>query len=411
MTPLRLLWLPSLLLLLVLAGCAARDLAPVGTSPATPVPVVALTPTLTTRTLPPPRPTATLRSATALPTPAPLPSPPPTAPPFLSPTAAATPLPAALLPTAAVEVPPVATPTQVYQVKRLLVSAGQPGRLYAWLERGAGGEQPTGRLLVSDDFGASWDRFAGGDVRPVGMDYASGALYGATAEGLARWEGSAWQPVSAVQVDKLLVGLDDPQTLWGQMQAQVGRSSDGGATWQVQAANGVPLDLFLVPGQPGYVFLVGHVWGQHFLSRSTGNGQWDLLPKPDQPGEAVGTWRDIRGVAVDGATGDVYVALANQLGAFNPLGSQLWRTSNLGAMDRLQVMWTLLGDYGATRQLQLLAAGWNPSGAGPALYANLRSEYCPPAGGTCDAEPPWVLHRSLDGGQSWQPLALPGALP
>lgn len=404
MTTRRFLLLLSLFVALMLTACAARS-APTAQPAATPVQVVALTPTAATRVTPlPPQSTATLAPAADLPTPAPLPSLPPlpTATPVSLPTLAPT-----LPPTPATATLPAVTPTQVYQVRRLLVGPGQPGRLYAWLTGFDWGEQPAGRLLVSDDLGASWQRFAGGDVPPVGMDYASGTLYGATADGLARWDGVAWQPVAAVQVDKLLVGLDDSQTLWSQTQGQVERSTDGGATWQVQPASGVPLDLFLVPGQPGYLFLVGHVWGQHFLSRSTGNGQWDLLPKPDQPGEAVGTWRDIRGVAVDGATGDVYMALANQIGAFNPLGSQVWRTNTLGAADRLQVTWTLLGDYGPAMQLQLLAAGWNPAGAGPALYANLRGEYCPPEGGTCDPEPPWVLHRSLDGGQSWQPLALP----
>lgn len=404
MTTRRLLLLLNLLLLLALAGCSARRSTPTVQPAATPTGVMALTPTAATRATPlPPQPTATLVSAADL----------TTATPSSLPTSVSTllPPPIDLPPTPVTAALPEVMPAQVYQVKRLLVGPGQPGRLYAWLTAFDEGEQSAGRLLVSDDLGVSWQRFAGGDVRPVGMDYASGTLYGATADGLARWDGAAWQPVAAVQVNKLLVGLDDPQTMWSEMQGEVGRSTDGGITWQVQPANGVPLDLFLVPGQPGYLFLAGHVWGQHFLSRSTGNGQWDLLPKPDQPGEAVGTWRDIRGVAVDGATGDVYVALANQIGAFNPLGSQLWRTNTLGAADRLQVTWTLLGDYGPTVQLQLLAAGWNPSGAGLALYANLRDEYCPPQGGTCDPEPPWVLHRSLDGGQSWQPLTLPQPLP
>jgi hypothetical protein len=301
------------------------------------------------------------------------------------------------------------TPTNTYQVQRLLVGAGQPGRLYAWLEGFWWADGMLGRLLVSDDLGASWTPFAGGAEQLVGMDYASGALYAQIGEGLHVWDGSQWAQISAQPMTKVLVQAGEPQKMWGISQAQVARSEDGGRMWQLEAGSGAPIDLFLNPQQPGYVYLVAHVWGQHHLSRSTGNRQWDLLPKPDNPGNPEGTWRDIRGVAVDGNSGAVYLMLANLISSFNPTGSQLWRSDNLNAPDVRQVSWTLIGDFGPETQIQLLASGWNPSGPGPALYANIRPEYCPPEGGTCDPEPPWVLHRSLDGGQTWTPLTIPSA--
>ncbi|MEZ4769693.1 MAG: hypothetical protein R2844_14840 [Caldilineales bacterium] len=300
------------------------------------------------------------------------------------------------------------TPTNTYQVQRLLVGSGQPGRLYAWLTGFGWGDHLAERLLVSDDLGATWQPFEGGNVQPAGIDYATGALYGNTGGGLARWDGTSWHPVSQQQITKLLVQFGEPQKMWAISEAQVGRSEDGGQTWRLEAGSGVPLDLFLNPQKPGYIYEVAHVWGQHNLSRSTGNHQWDLLPKPDNPGEPVGTWRDIRGVAVDGDSGATYLALANIISSFNPTGSQLWRSDNLNTPDVRQVSWTLLADYGPETQMQLLASGWNPDGPGPALYANIRPEYCPPEGGTCDPEPPWVLHRSLDGGQTWKPVAIPG---
>lgn len=367
-----------------------------GISARTPTAVLSPTPL-------PPQPTATpvvaLETATPLPPPTALPTE------VAQATAAATPTPAPPLPTAE----PVVgyTPTNTYQVQRLLVGSGQPGRLYAWLEGFWWADDIPGRLLVSDDLGATWREFEGGNVQPVGIDYASGALYGQTGAGLSRWNGAVWEMVSSQEVSKLAVQFGEPEKMWGIVQGQVGRSEDGGRTWQLEPGSGAPLDVFLNPRDPGYVYSVAQVWGQHNLSRSTGNHQWDLLPKPDNPGEPVGTWRDVRGVALDGDSGATYLMLANLISSFNPTGAQLWRSENLDAPDVRQVSWTLQGDYGPETQVQLLAAGWNPTGAGPALYANIRPEYCPAEGGTCDPEPPWILHRSLDGGQTWQPVAGP----
>jgi hypothetical protein len=67
------------------------------------------------------------------------------------------------------------------------------------------------------------------------------------------------------------------------------------------------------------------------------------------------------------------------------------------------VQWELLHDFGPNVQASLLASGWGPQG--PTLYANL-SSLTPLAGGGAAVGSP-VLHRSLDGGQSWLPLATP----
>lgn len=352
----------------------------------------------------PPIPTATPAAVATPPTPFPLPTAPPTAqatPSDNTPIATPSPAPPTAVPTVGY------TPTNTYQAQRLLVGSGQPGRLYAWLEGFWWAEDLPGRLVVSDDLGATWQAFAGGNAQPLGMDYATGALYAQTADGLSRWNGSSWEAVSAEPITKLAVQFGEPQKMWGISQAQAARSEDGGRTWQLEPGSGQPLDVWLNPQQPGYVYLAAHVWGQHHLSRSTGNRQWDLLPKPDNPGKPEGTWRDIRGVAVDGDSGATYLMLANIISSFNPTGSQLWRSDNLNAPNVRQVAWTLIGDFGPETQMQLLAAGWNPSGPGPALYANIRPEYCPAEGGTCAPEPPWVLHRSLDGGQTWNPVAIP----
>lgn len=412
------------LLLVALAGCGSPATeTPAGLPADTPV-AASATPTretpatplaFATATLEPPVPTDTPGPPPATSTPTPS-LPVATATPFPSPTAEPTPdaMPGDVTPTDTPG-PPVPTaeptvgytPTNTYQVQTLLVGSGQPGRLYAWLEGFWWADDLPGRLLVSDDLGATWHPFEGGNVRPVGIDYASGALYGQTNDGLSRWDGSQWALVSPEEITKVAVQFGEPEKMWGIAQAQVARSEDGGRTWQLQPGNGVPLDLFLNPKDPGYVYLVAHSWGQHSLSRTTGNYQWNLLPKPDNPGQPVGTWRDIRGVAVDGDSGATYLMLANIIGSFSPAGSQLWRSDNLNAPDVTTVSWSLLQDFGPDVQALLLASGWNPAGAGPALYANFRSEYCPAEGGTCAPEPPWVLHRSLDGGQSWESIAIP----
>jgi hypothetical protein len=301
------------------------------------------------------------------------------------------------------------TPTDTYQVTRLLVGSGQPGRLYAWLEGfWWWAEGLPGQLLVSDDFGATWQEFEGGNALPLGMDYASNTLYAQAPGGLARWNGADWEVVSADPATKLAVQFGEPEKMWGISQGQVARSDDGGRTWQLENGSGQPLDVFLNPRQAGYVYSVARVWGQHNLSRSTGNRQWELLPKPDAPGEPIGTWRDTRGVTIDGDSGATYLMLSNIISSFNPTGSQLWRSDNLNTPNVRDISWTLLKDFGPETQVELLASGWNPSAAGPALYANMRPEYCPAEGGTCDPEPPWVLYRSLDGGQTWTPIAIPG---
>lgn len=383
---------------------ATATMAQAVTAVATPAGVLLDTPTRAPSPTPaPPTSTPTPSSAPATPALQPLQTAAPTAV-VIEATATATPE----LPRPTAEPAVGYTPTNTYQVQRLLVGSGQPGRLVAWLEGFWWADDLPGRLLVSDDLGATWQEFEGGDALPLGIDYASGALYAQTAAGLSRWTGAAWEPISPEPVTKLAVQLGEPEKMWGISQAQVARSEDGGRTWQLENGSGQPLDVFLNPQQPGYVYSVAQVWGQHNLSRSTGNRQWELLPKPDSPGDPVGTWRDIRGVAVDGGSGATYLMLANIISSFNPSGSQLWRSANLNTPTVRDVSWTLLKDFGPETQVALLASGWNPSGPEPALYANIRPEYCPAEGGTCDPEPPWVLHRSIDGGLSWTPIAVPG---
>jgi hypothetical protein len=68
-----------------------------------------------------------------------------------------------------------------------------------------------------------------------------------------------------------------------------------------------------------------------------------------------------------------------------------------------EVAWELVHDFGADAQVSLLASGWGPDGL--AIYANI-TPLTPLDGGGASVGAP-VLHRSLDGGQTWTPLATP----
>ena len=81
----------------------------------------------------------------------------------------------------------------------------------------------------------------------------------------------------------------------------------------------------------------------------------------------------------------------------------LWRSFNPNTPTVEDVAWEQLHDFGPNVQASLLASGWGPQG--PTLYANLWP-LTPLAGGGAEVGSP-VLHRSLDGGQTWQPLATP----
>lgn len=223
---------------------------------------------------------------------------------------------------------------------------------------------------------------------------------------VARWTGQAWQHVSSEPVWKLAVAYGDPQNLWSSAPNGIIHSADGGATWQPGGGYaGYANDIAIDPSGSGYlvsVFVVKGWWGS--LARSTGNGQWTALPFPD--GNTTTT--NIQGMAVDGATGDIYLAFGSRHFAGSPFGGQIWRTANPDALRVDDVRWELGHDFGPDAEIMLLASGWSPQPDGLALYANVRPALqCDPVSGLCDPPSPWVLHRSQDGGQSWQSLPIP----
>jgi hypothetical protein len=89
-------------------------------------------------------------------------------------------------------------------------------------------------------------------------------------------------------------------------------------------------------------------------------------------------------MALDGGSGALYVTTH---------GHKLWRSHNPDALDPNDVQWELIHDFGRDTTVESLASGWSPQGLG--LYANIKSGQDTP-----------VLHRSLDSGQTWEPLPI-----
>ena len=102
------------------------------------------------------------------------------------------------------------------------------------------------------------------------------------------------------------------------------------------------------------------------------------------------------GMTVDGGTGALYVTTQ-----VAPVG--LWQSRNPNTTDVTDVKWELVHDFGPDARVSLLASGWGPDGL--AIYANIWPLTPLTGGGATVGNP--VLHRSLDGGQTWEPLATP----
>lgn len=292
---------------------------------------------------------------------------------------------------------PVESEGHVWIVESVLVAPGEPGRLYV-LQR-LDESISLIRLLISDDFGESWEVFKDGlpvdgeCLYNLNLDYAAlDALYASTCEGLYRWSGEVWELISERETGMIAIVYNQPETIWatdppGPTDSPVLRSDNGGQTWDSASrflghANGVA-NLAIDPQNTNTLYAIirpGYLGS--YLRRGTANGQWQEIPAPggDTPLEI--------GFTLDGNSGAMYVTTATG-------NRQLWRSPNPAEADVNRVRWELVHDFGQNVKAELLASGWSPQGL--ALYANLLDE------STSDRA---VLYRSLDGGLTWEPLTI-----
>ncbi len=285
------------------------------------------------------------------------------------------------------------------EVRTLLVAPGEPGRLYALLSEEALLSQPAtnARLLLSDDFGQTWTPFPGGLPVPaecllnVNLDYfPPTALYASTCRGIYRWSDAyaSWQFISAEQTGMVAVVYGRPQAIWATLPFGSGaviRSEDGGATWSEEVSaglvhfNGVA-NMGIDPHDQNTAYAI--IWPKYagsYLRRRSENTEWQFMPTP-LDNTVINT-----GMTIDGSTGALYVTTA--LYNYN---NQLWRSPNPNTPDLNEVRWEPVYDFGEDTFVELLASGWSPQPPGLALYAKVDR----------------VLHRSLDGGQTWQPFPI-----
>ena len=304
---------------------------------------------------------------------------------------------------------PQAAPGPAWQVETLLVAPGEPGRLYALLKDSSGPlwAFPTSniRLMISDDFAKTWASFPGGLPVPaacmvnVNLDYAAAdALYASTCQGLYVWDpqGQAWTKRSDRLTNVVAVAYGQPDTVWAAAQGDgVIRSTDGGRTWQ-DASTGLTsyggmANLGIDPRDNSTLYgIIRPKYAGSYLRRGTPDGQWQTMPTP-LDNAAIET-----GMTVDGGTGALYVTTQ-----VAPIG--LWRSGNPNTADVTDVSWELVHDFGPDAQVSLLASGWGPEGL--AIYANIWPLTSLAEGGATVGAP--VLHRSPDGGKTWEPLAMP----
>jgi len=295
------------------------------------------------------------------------------------------------------------TPTQAWEVATLLVAPGESGRLYALVKDSSGGiyasPTPGVRLMISDDYAATWTPFPGGLPVPpecmvnVNLDYFTpDALYASTCQGLYTWEGTAWAKRSDQLTDVVAVVYGQPDQVWAaahwpQAQtADVIRSDDGGRTWRNASAGlttfGGLANLGIDPHDANILYgIIRPKYAGSYLRRGTSEGNWETMPTP-QDDATIDT-----GMTIDG-NGALYVTMQ-----LPPCG--LWVSRNPSTADRDDVRWELIQEFDSTDRVVLLASGWGPQGL--AFYANI----WPSSNGMGQ------LHRSLDGGHTWEELPMP----
>ena len=173
------------------------------------------------------------------------------------------------------------------------------------------------------------------------------------------------------------------------------RSTDGGKTWQ-DASTGLTTfggmaNLGFDPRDNSTLYgIIRPKYAGSYLRRGTADGHWQTMPTP-LDNVTIET-----GMTVDGGTGALYVTTQVQ-----PTG--LWQSRNPNTANVMEVKWELVHDFGPDARVSLLASGWGPDGF--AIYANIWPLTPLTGGGATVGNP--VLHRSLDGGQTWEPLTTP----
>jgi hypothetical protein len=306
---------------------------------------------------------------------------------------------------------PAATPTptaKAWETAALLAAPGEPGRLYALMKDSAGPlwAFPAGelRLMISDDYAATWTPFPGGlpapadCVRSVNLDYAtSDGLWAGTCQGLYAWDpaAEAWVKRSDRVTHQVAVAYGEP----AKMVALAGspyviRSGDGGATWSDASAGlssfGGMASLGLDPRDNRTLYgIIKPRYAGSYLRRAVQGGQWQTMPAPKN-NTPVNT-----GMAVDGGTGNLYVVT-------NEARPGLWKSDNPSAVDVRKVKWQRVKDFGPDFIVDLLASGWSPQGL--ALYVQAWP-LKPMTGGAAVGAP--FLARSPDGGKSWEMIPTP----
>jgi hypothetical protein len=194
-----------------------------------------------------------------------------------------------------------ATPGPAWQVETLLVAPGEPGRLYALMKDSSGPlwafPASDVRLMISDDFAATWAPFPGGLPVPpecmvnVNLDYYTpDALYASTCEGLYAWDvdGNAWEKRSDRLTDAVAVAFGQPSNAWATAHGDgVIRSTDGGRTWQ-EASTGLTTfggmaNLGFDPRNNNTLYGIIRPKGAgSYLRRGTPQGSWQTMPTPQE---------------------------------------------------------------------------------------------------------------------------------
>lgn len=290
------------------------------------------------------------------------------------------------------------TPGEDWVVKSLKVGAG---RTYAFLVATEPGQAAGDyHLLYTDDDGETWAAFPGGlppvsCVTRVDLDYANrDALFaGGCDSGLFRWNGSAWELLSPQRVGAVEVVYQQSDNVWavdpaaGPDEGKVYQSSDGGQNF-TRADAGIGADavtaLGIDPRDGGTLYTLGAD-----LYQGTPDGTWQAVPTRSIMSGV------LTGFAIEGGNGALYVSETGTAG-------RIWRSENANAPDVQTIRWGVVQEF-EDQAVQLLATGPSPSGL--ALYANLADTEAVEGG---IAVGDWLPYRSLDGGNTWERIVIPG---